>query len=84
MKYVKIKIRISRLTGSYAFIIFFLSTVWRHCDIGPFHYAELEAEQCAKTPWTNLFYVNNFGLDYVEDEGSVRVTPNGQMDLNKK
>ena len=59
------------MTGSYAFIIFFVSTVWRHCDLGPFHYGELEADQCSKTPWTNLLYVNNFDLKYIEDRGSV-------------
>ena len=66
---------IFRLTGSYAFIIFFVSTVWRHCDLGPFHYGDLEADQCSKTPWTNLLYVNNFDLKYIEDRGSVSYSP---------
>ena len=70
-----IYINIHRLTGSYAFIIFFVSTVWRHCDRGPFHYGELEADQCSKTPWTNLLYVNNFDLKYIEDRGSVSLSP---------
>ena len=63
----------SRLTGSYAFIIFFLSTVWKHCDSGPFHYGELEADACSKASWINLLYINNFDLKYLEDQGSVSI-----------
>ena len=60
-----------RLTGSYAFILFFLSTVWRHCDSGPFHYGAFEADGCKKTPWTNLLYVNNFEFKYLKEQGQV-------------
>ena len=37
-----------------------MATVWRHTDSGPLHMGELTAEQCAKNPWTNLLYINNF------------------------
>ena len=55
-----------RLTGFYAFLIFFLSTLWRHCASGPNHDFEPEAEDCARTPWLNLLYINNF-YEIVED-----------------
>jgi len=37
--------------------------VLRHCDTGPYHTGEIEAEQCSKNPWTNLLYVNNFNFE---------------------
>ena len=55
-----------RLTGFYAFLIFFLSTVWRHCGSGPNHSFETEAEDCARNFWVNLLYINNFN-GIVED-----------------
>ena len=47
-------------------MIFFLSTVWRHCSSGPNHNFEPEAEDCARAPWLNLLYINNF-YGIVED-----------------
>ena len=44
----------------YAFIIFFLATVWAHLGTGPFHYNEYAASNCRLSPWANLLYVNNF------------------------
>ena len=55
-----------RLTGFYAFMIFFLSTVWRHCGSGPNHIFEDDAEDCARSFWVNLLYSNNFN-GIVED-----------------
>ena len=55
-----------RLTGFYAFLIFFLSTLWRHCGSGPNHSFETEAEDCARNFWVNLLYINNFN-GIVED-----------------
>ena len=52
-----------RLTGFYAFLIFFLTTVWRHCGSGPNHAFFDEAELCAKNPWVNLLYLNNFEIE---------------------
>ena len=51
-----------RLTGFYAFLIFFLATVWRHCGSGPNHNFVAEADLCAKNPWVNLLYLNNFEI----------------------
>ena len=48
------------MTGTYAFLIFLMATVWRHTDSGPLHMGEYVADQCAKNPWTNLLYINNF------------------------
>ena len=59
----------NRLTGFYGFLIFFLTTVWRHCGSGPNHIFWYEAEECAKTPWVNLLYINNFDIEYLEDQG---------------
>ena len=52
-----------RLTGTYAYLYLFIATVLRHCDTGPYHTGEIEAEQCSKNPWTNLLYVNNFNFE---------------------
>ena len=53
-----------RLTGVYAFIYFFHSSVWKHFVWGPMNYANLEAEECVKAPWRNFLYINNlFALD---------------------
>ena len=57
-----------RLTGTYAYLYFFLATVLRHCDTGPYHTGSIEAEQCSKNPWTNLLYINNFNLNIFDDE----------------
>ena len=45
-----------------------MATVWRHTDSGPLHMGELVADQCAKNPWTNLLYINNFftGQEFVD------------------
>ena len=58
-----------RLTGFYAFLIFFLTTVWRHCGSGPNHRFVSEAEDCARNPWVNLLYINNFD-GIVENQGN--------------
>ena len=57
-----------RLTGFYAFLIFFLATVWRHLKIGPNQFLEQVSEQCSKSPWVNLLYINNFDLG-IENQG---------------
>ena len=57
----------NRLTGFYGFLIFFLTTVWRHCGSGPNHIFWYEAEECAKNSWVNLLYINNFDVEeYLE------------------
>ena len=37
-----------------------MATVYRHTDTGPLHMAENVSEGCARNPWTNLLYINNF------------------------
>ena len=37
-----------------------MATVYRHTDTGPLHMAEGVSESCARNPWTNLLYINNF------------------------
>jgi len=61
--------RYLRITGFYAFLIFFLSTVWRHLAIGPNQFLEQAADECGKTPWVNLLYINNFDLG-IEEQGN--------------
>jgi peptidoglycan/LPS O-acetylase OafA/YrhL len=57
-----------RLTGTYAYLIFFLATVLRHTDTGPYHTGSIEADQCSSNPWTNLLYINNFNLHLYDDK----------------
>ena len=64
----KNKLCFYRLTGFYAFVIFFLSTVWRHLKIGPNQFLEQVSEECSKSPWVNLLYINNFDLG-IENQG---------------
>ena len=52
--------RYLRLTGIYAFILFFMVSLWAHLGLGPGHTNQLETDYCKKNPWTNLLYVNNF------------------------
>ena len=62
--------RYLRLTGIYAFILFFMVSLWEHLGIGPGHSNRLEVENCRKVAWQNLLYINNFfpGV-YTEDKG---------------
>ena len=67
--YGHISYSFDRLTGFYAFFIFFLATVWRHFGSGPNHTLWYESERCTKNPWVDLLYINNFRIDYLEDQG---------------
>ena len=42
--------------------------MWRHCGSGPNHRFVSEAEDCARNPWVNLLYINNFD-GIVENQG---------------
>ena len=44
-----------RLTGSYAFVMFMVASVFRHMKTGP-----LTGEIRCETVWANLIYMNNF------------------------
>ena len=48
-----------RLTGSYAFVIFMVASVFRHIKTGPLR----GGVQC-QAAWSNFLYINNFIWDY--------------------
>ena len=56
-----------RLTGIYAFIVFFHVSVYRHVNFGPTHYPDIEVGICRKAPWRNLLYINNLFLNSKEE-----------------
>ena len=43
--------------------------MWRHFGSGPNHTLWYESERCTKNPWVDLLYINNFRIDYLEDQG---------------
>ena len=50
-----------RLTGTYAFCIFFIATVYRYMEYGPMHFQSYYySEECRDSPWRQLLYINNF------------------------
>ena len=50
-----------RLTGTYAFVIFFVGTVYRYMEFGPLNLQSLmSSQQCREYQWLNLVYLNNF------------------------
>ena len=50
-----------RLTGTYAFVILFVSSVYRYMEFGPLNLQSLTtSQQCRENPWLNLVYLNNF------------------------
>lgn len=58
---IKLKLCIHpfRLTGSYAFVIFMVASVFRHMKTGPLR----GGVQC-QAAWSNFLYINNFIWDY--------------------
>ena len=59
----------NRLTGTYAYLIFFFATVYRYMDFGPRHYQSFFTSlECRKSPWRQLLYINNW---YAENSGGV-------------
>ena len=63
------KVWFCRLTGTYAFVIFFIATVYRHMEFGPQNVqSEVWSKFCREDPWTNLLYINNFNLKDVTTE----------------
>ena len=60
---------IFRLTGTYAYCIFFIATVFRYIDYGPLQFQNLwQSPECRKSPWRQLLYINNF---YADNSGDV-------------
>ena len=55
--------RYLRLTGIYAFILFFMVSLWEHLGIGPGHSNRFEVDNCRKVAWQNMLYINNFFPD---------------------
>ena len=59
----------NRLTGTYAYLIFFFATVYRYTEFGPRHFQSYSpGAECRKSPWRQLLYINNW---YADNSGSV-------------
>ena len=63
-----------RLTGTYAIVVGFTATLFRHMCFGPSCSAiEPSAKGCQDQWWKNMLYINNFGDGNGENFGAVRI-----------
>lgn len=61
--------RYLRLTGVYAFLIFYFASVHRFFELGPTHYNSIDIGCRSSSVWVNFLYINNMfydDLDYPE------------------
>lgn len=66
---------IDRLTGAYAMVLGFATTLYKFLDVGPGAVAGREQEYCQDVWWMNLLYINNF-VDPTNPETAVRLEMN--------